>query len=105
MNDYYFQRQCRTPFSESYIILGDDDKRVGHVDLHYTQNITYGTLTVDIEMKEEDILELIEVVDDELVVSADVPREDFVVSVYKGTEAGVYSDDIFDQGNGNGGAK
>ncbi len=103
MSDYYFQRQCRTASSEAYIVLGEDDRRVGHVDLHYTQNIVYGTLTVDNDMKEEDVLELIEVVDDELVVSADVPREDFVVSVYKGFEAGVYSDDVFDQGNGNGG--
>lgn len=103
MSDYYFQRQCRTPFSEAYIILGDEDKRVGHVDLHYTQGLIYGTLIVDNDMGEEDILELIEVVDDELVVSADMPREDFVVTVYKGSESGVYSDDIFDQGNGNGG--
>jgi len=103
MSDYYFQRQCRTPFSEAYIILGEGDKRVGHVDLHYTQSIVYGTLTVDNEMSEEDLLELIEVVDDDLVVSADMPREDFVVTVYKGSESGVYSDDIFDQGNGNSG--
>lgn len=103
MSDYYFQRQCRTPFSEAYVILGDEDKRIGHVDLHYTQSIVYGTLTVDNDMIEEDILELIEVVDDDLVVSADMPREDFVVTVYKGVESGVYSDDIFDQGNGNGG--
>lgn len=103
MSDYYFQRQCRTSFSEAYIILGVEDKRIGHLDLHYTQNVVYGTLTVPQEMLEEDLLELIEVVDDELVVSADVPREDFVVTVYKGREAGVYSDDILDQGNGNGG--
>ncbi|MDP2728479.1 MAG: hypothetical protein Q8P59_13175, partial [Dehalococcoidia bacterium] len=103
MSDYYFQRQCRTPFSEAYIILGEEDKRIGHVDLHYTQSIVYGTITVGNEMNEDEVLELIEIVDDELVVSADVPREDFVVTVYKGHEAGVYSDDIFDQGNGNGG--
>jgi formylmethanofuran dehydrogenase subunit C len=102
MTDYRFDRQCRTPSSEAYLIIGEGDRRVGHIDLHFTQNIVYGTLTVENDFSEEGILDLIEMLDDELVVSADVPREDFVVSVYKGHEAGIYSDDMFEQGNGNG---
>jgi len=48
-------------------------------------------------MEEDDILDLIEQADDELVLTADVPREDFVVSVYQGRDMGTYSDEYFEE--------
>jgi hypothetical protein len=48
-------------------------------------------------MEEDDVLDLIEQADDELVLTADVPREDFVVSVYQGRDLGTYSDEYFEE--------
>lgn len=89
-----FERQYRTPYSEGYLMLEDDD-RLGRLELHFTPSIVYCTLVVERELSEDDILDLIQQTDDELVLSADVVREDFVVSVYQGTDLGTYSDDYF----------
>lgn len=96
MPDYIFERQCRTPYSEAYLI-SQDDEHVGRVDLHYTPSTVYALLAVENGTTEDDILNLIEEIDDQLVASADVPREDFVVTVYRGVEVGVYSDEGFEE--------
>ena len=46
--------------------------------------------------------DLIEKIDEDLVWSADLPRDDFVVTVYQGKEVGVYSDSTYDDEDGNG---
>ncbi len=89
-----FERQYRTPYSEGYL-LTDNDNTVGRLELHYAQTVVYCTLIVEEEMEEDDLLDLIQKADDELVTSAQVPREDFVVTVYQGKDLGVYSDDYF----------
>lgn len=101
MADYTFERQCRTPYSEAYLII-DGERRVGHIDLHFTQNIVYGTLATENNLTEEEIMDLIEIIDEELVSSADVAREDFIITVHKGHEVGVFSDDLFEQGRNGG---
>ena len=78
---------------------------IGRVELHFTNNVVYGLVIVEREMPEEDVLDLIEKIDEDLVWSADLPREDFVVTVYQGREVGVYSDSSYDEddeGNGQG---
>ena len=94
MADYYFERDCRTPHSESYTILVDENP-VGRVDLHYTVTIVHGTLCVLESLTQAEIRELIETIDDELVDAVGVSREEFIVHVYQGREAGVYSDNGF----------
>jgi hypothetical protein len=89
-----FERQYRTPNSEGYV-LTEDGNTVGRLELHYTPSVVYCTLIVEEEVEEEALLDLIQKVDDELVTSAQVPREDFVVTVYHGKDLGVYSDDYF----------
>ncbi len=89
-----FERQYRTPYSEGYLML-EEEERLGRLELHFTPSIVYCTLIVERELGEDDILDLIQQADDELVLSADVVREDFVVSVYQGTDLGTYSDDYF----------
>ena len=96
MTQYHFERECRTPHSEVYIVSDDDDQRLGRVDLHYTPSVVYATLCVGENVTQEGIQDLIEAVDDELVMSADVPREDFIITVYQGREAGVFSDQDFE---------
>ena len=100
MADYYFERDCRTPYSESYTIL-EDEQPVGRVDLHFTPTIVHGTLCVLESLTQREIQELIETIDEELVDSVGVLREEFIIHVYQGRETGVYSDNDFGH-NGNG---
>ncbi len=96
MADYQFERECRTPYSEAYLIT-DGDERVGRVDLHYTPSIVYATLCISEKFTEDAIQDLIyHHIDEELVMSADVARDDFIVTVYQGREAGEFSDEDFE---------
>jgi len=96
MADYQFERECRTPYSEVYLIAAGDE-RVGRVDLHFTPSIVYATLCIGEKMTADDIQDLIDHVDEELVMSADVARDDFIVTVYQGNEAGIFSDEEFEE--------
>ncbi len=98
MTDFYFERDCRTPYSESYTIL-EDEHPVGRVDIHFTPTVVHSTLCVMENVTQEGIQELIEAIDDELVDSLGVSREEFIVHIYQGRETGVYSDSGFG-GNG-----
>jgi len=96
MAEYRFERECRTPHSEAYLIIAEDE-RVGRVDLHFTPSIVYATLCVNEKMAADDIQDLIDSVDEELVWSADIARDDFIVTVFQGREAGIFSDEEFDE--------
>ncbi len=94
MAEYRFERECRTPHSEAYLVVTNDE-RVGRVDIHFTQSITYATLCVGGNITADEIQDLIDIIDEELVMSADVARDDFIVTVYQGREVGVFSDEEF----------
>jgi hypothetical protein len=96
MEDIRFDRQFRTPYSESYAIM-QGNSRVGSVDIHFTTTTVHGTLILERELEESEIAKLIEQIDEDLVWSADMSREDFLVSVYVGKDVGFYSDDYFDE--------
>jgi len=109
MAEYQFERESRTPFSESYSIEDGGDA-VGRVDIHFTaSSIVYATLCVPVEFDEDDIQDLIGEVDERLVLTTDPYRDDFVVTVWRGAEAGVYSEEEEgeeedeDEGEGEGG--
>lgn len=76
--------------------------RLGTVDLHFTTTIVHGTLILERELDEADLAKLIEQIDEDLVLSADMPREDFLVSVYVGKDIGFYSDEYFAEETENG---
>ena len=86
-----FERECRTPHSESYTVL-EEGGIVGRIDLHYQGANVYGTLCTTADANEEPIQQLIDAADEQLVMTADPYREDFVVTVWRGSPAGVYSD-------------
>jgi hypothetical protein len=86
-----FERESRTPHSEAYMIF-EDGSIIGRVDLHYQGSIVHATLCTTADAREERIQQLIEAIDERLVMTADPYREDFVVSVWRGSPAGVYSD-------------
>lgn len=96
MTEYVFERECRTPHSECYI-LASGDEEVGRVDIHYAQSMAYATLCVGEDLTDEDIRELVEEIDERLVLTTDPFRDDFVVTVWAGREAAVISDEDLEE--------
>jgi len=103
MEDIRFERHFRTPYSESYYIMQGNslqsNSRLGTVDIHFTTTTVHGTLILERELEESDLSKLIEQIDEDLVLSADMPRDDFLVSVYIGKDVGFYSDEYFAEDN------
>jgi hypothetical protein len=103
MDDIHFERHFRTPYSEGYYIMQGNNlqsnNRLGTVDIHFTTTAVHGTLILERELEEADLTKLIEQIDEDLVLSADMPRDDFLVSVYVGKDVGFYSDEYFTEEN------
>jgi len=74
---------CRTQSSEAYLVV-DGEEVVARVDLHFTTSVVYGVLIVERELDGEELSELRNEIDEELVQTADVPRDDFLLAVYRG---------------------
>lgn len=91
MNSLSYHRLSRTPHSEQYELF-DGDSRIAHLDLHFAATDVFGTLIFDREQKDDDITDVIQQIDDELVESAETPREDFFVRVFVGRQLEEYSD-------------
>ena len=89
--DLRYDRVCRTPQSEAYL-LSEGDSPFGRVDLHFGASVVHGVLIVERDISDEDLHGLVQRIDDDLVWTADRPREDFLVTVYQGAERGVISD-------------
>jgi len=104
MDEIHFERHFRTPYSEGYYIMQGNSlqssNRLGTVDIHFTTPAVHGTLILERELEEADLTKLIEQIDEDLVLSADMPRDDFLVSVYVGKDVGFYSDEYFAEENG-----
>ena len=96
MAEYRFERECRTAHSEAYLIVVGDEQ-VGKVDIHFTPSIVYATLCIGENITQDGIQDLIDTIDEDLVMSADVARDDFIVTVYQGREVGVFSDEEFEE--------
>lgn len=92
MEDIRFDRQFRTPSSEGYFIV-QANTRLGIVDLHFTTTNVRATLILERDLDREDLVKLIEQIDEDLVLSADIPRDDLLVSVYIGHDAGFFNDE------------
>ena len=89
--DLRYDRVCRTPQSEAYL-LSEGESPLGRVDLHFGTSVVHALLVVEREMDEHEMRGLVQRLDDDLVWTADQAREDFLVTVYRGTEVGVISD-------------
>ena len=88
-----FDRHFRTASSEGYHVMRGGE-RIATADLHFTLADVRCTLILEKPMEREQIARLIERIDEDLVLSADVPREDLLVNVYQGTEVGFFSDEF-----------
>lgn len=93
MSPYVFMRQFRTASSEGYAISDQSDNRLGRVDLHFATEKVYATIVFEREMSESEVAGIIDEIDNNLVASATVKREDLNVWVYTGTEMGFFTDD------------
>ena len=109
MATYSFERETRTPQSETFVIESGGEE-IGRVDLHYAASTAYATLCVPAEFDDDAIEELIGEIDERLVMSWEPLRDDFIVTVWAGREVGVFSEtgddeddeeDEDDLGNGN----
>lgn len=100
MAEYDFERECRTPHSECYTIL-NEDRSVGRVDIHFADSVIHATLSVDESLTTEDIQDLIDVIDEELLDSVGIVRQEVIIHVHQGRDMGVYSTREF-EGNGGG---
>ncbi len=99
MEGLRYDRLYRTPSSEAYLVSANEEA-VARVELHYTSSIAYGLVVLENPLEGKALTDLLERLDEDLVSSADVPRDDFVVSVYQGHEVGVFSDsDDDDEGS------
>lgn len=104
MDEYRFEREARTPQSEQWAIETADHS-IGRLDVHFTSSVTYATLAVHTSVDDEAVQELIAEIDERIVSSADPYREDFVVTVWRGEQAGVFAEesddlDVEDSENG-----
>ena len=99
MDNYRFERECRTANSECYTIL-EDASPVGRVDMHFTFGTVHATLCVNESLTQEMIHDVIEMIDDELLDAVGITRDEFIVHVHQGRDIGVFSDHDFGE-NGN----
>ena len=86
-------RVVRTDTSEVYIIW-QNDVRLGQVDLHLGMDLIHATLIIEKDLTPEQQADLVDQIDQD-VVSSHLPqfaREDFLVTVFKGTELESFSD-------------
>src|SRR5579859_6133919 len=89
--DLRYDRVCRTSNSEAYL-LSEGDEPFGRIDLHFGSSVVHGVLIVERDLDDQDLHGLVQRIDDDLVWTADQPREDFLITVYRGSETGVISD-------------
>jgi hypothetical protein len=106
MDDFRFERYFRTPHSEGYYIYPmqgsslESNNRMGMVDIHFTETASVHCLLIlERKLEESDLSKLISQIDEDLVLSADMPRENFMVNVYLGKDIGYYSDEYFAEEN------
>jgi hypothetical protein len=92
MAEYRFEREARTAQSEQWVIETPEHS-IGRVDLHFTESTTYATLAVHNSIGDDEVQTLIAEIDDRIVMSADPYREDFIVTVWRGAEAGVFAEE------------
>ena len=72
------------------------NNRLGTIDIHFTTNAVHCTLILESsDLEEADITKLIQQIDEDIVLSANMPRDDFLVSVFIGKDVGFYNDDYF----------
>ena len=97
-NNFNFERECRTPYSECYTVL-EGEAAIGRVDIHFTNSVIHATLNIGESLTSEEVQDLIDTIDEELMDSVGVSRQEVIVHVHQGRDLGVFSTRNF-EGNG-----
>lgn len=93
MEPVKFVRVVRTPSSEVYV-LWNDSQRLGQLDVHYAHDVIHATLVLEQHLTLDDQEQLVHQIDQDIVSSylPNFDREDFIVTVFRGTELESFSD-------------
>ena len=87
MNRYRLVRLLRTLSSEIYLVW-DGDRRVGQIDLHYTDSSIQADLFLEAALADAERQDLLTQIDDD-IVSSHLPsfeRDQFIVTIFVGQE-------------------
>jgi hypothetical protein len=98
MAKFFFERECRTPNSECYTVLMEEEA-VGRVDIHFTDTVVHATLSIAESLTTDEIQDLIDTIDEDLIDSVGISRQEVIVHVHQGQDLGVFSTRNF-EGNG-----
>ena len=93
-----FERECRTPQSECFTVL-EGENPVGRVDIHFADTVIHATLSIADNLTNDQIQDLIDNIDEELMDSVGINRQEVIVHVHQGRDLGVFSTRDF-EGNG-----
>jgi hypothetical protein len=86
-------RVVRTRSSEVFIIW-QGDTRLGQADIHFGDDLIHATLILEKDLDADQQAELVDTLDHDVVSShlAQFERENFLVTVWRGTELESFSD-------------
>ena len=99
MANFYFEREARTPQSECYTVL-QDENAVGRLDVHFANQVVHATLNVAESLTSDDIQDLIDTMDEELMDAVGVARQELIVHVHQGRDLGVFTSRNFESNGG-----
>lgn len=99
--NFTINRAVRTVASEMYYIFRDVEGselpiRIGKFDLHIENKIYYGTLSLEVKLRNNDFEKLLDQIEGQLIDYLG-SREDFILDVYQAKEIGSYSDTISEE--------
>ncbi len=98
MAQFFFEREARTSQSECYTVM-TEESAVGRVDIHFADTVVHATLNVAESITTEEIQDLIDIIDEQLMDSVGITRQEVIVHVHQGRDLGVFSTRNF-EGNG-----
>ena len=98
MGQFFFEREARTAQSECYTVM-TDESAIGRVDIHFADPVVHATLNVAESITTEEIQDLIDIIDEQLMDSVGITRQEVIVHVHQGRDLGVFSTRNF-EGNG-----
>ena len=101
MARYNFQRETRTPFSECYIVMHDDNV-VGRLDMHFADPVVHATLNIEETVTSDGVQDIIDDIEAELLDAVGIHRQEIIIHVHQGRDLGVYSTSDFEGTNGGG---
>ena len=98
MAQFFFEREARTAQSECYTVM-TEESAVGRVDIHFADTVVHATLNVAESITTAEIQDLIDIIDEQLMDSVGITRQEVIVHVHQGRDLGVFSTRNF-EGNG-----